>query len=422
MRRPSGGGLRTLAPTSRASAPAFPPARPHSRTHGRPPPPRRGPPPKKEHPLRIVFAGTPQAAVPSLTALLASAHEVAAVITRPDAPVGRGRTLQGSPIADVAREAGLELLQPRTSRDPDLLERLRALAPQAGAIVAYGGLLPGPVLEVPNHGWVNLHFSLLPAWRGAAPVQAAVRYGDDVTGASTFRLEEGLDTGPVFATLTEPIGPTDTAGDLLDRLSRSGAGLLVTTLDGIADGTLRPVDQRPDTVTLTHKITVADAQVDWQVPALGVDRHIRALTPDPGAWTESPWGRMGLGPIRVTDEDTLPPGAIVAGKREVRVGTGTTDVVLGSVTAPGRRPMAAADWARGTRPGADDRFGPRADEQVLPLLGPAVVRDDGAGSTPGSTPGSTHGSTSGSTAGSTAGSTRPSSAADQHVPAEGSQR
>nr|WP_306829355.1 methionyl-tRNA formyltransferase [Nakamurella flavida] len=333
----------------------------------------------EEFALRIVFAGTPQAAVPSLTALLASGHEVAAVLTRPDAPVGRGRTLQGSPVAEVAREAGLELLQPRTSRDPEFLRRLTEIAPQAGAIVAYGGLLPRPVLDVPVHGWVNLHFSLLPAWRGASPVQSAVRYGDDVTGASTFRLEEGLDTGPVFGAVTEAIGPHDTAGDLLERLSRSGAGLLVATLDGIADGSLQPVEQRLDTVTLTHKITVADAQVDWQVPALGVDRHIRALTPDPGAWTESSWGRLGLGPVRVTDSDTLPPGAIAAGKREVRVGTGTTDVVLGTVTAPGRRPMAAADWARGTRPGADDRFGPQADEQVLPLLGPAAVRDDGSG-------------------------------------------
>ena len=303
-------------------------------------------------PLRIVFAGTPAAAVPSLAALLDSRHEVAAVITRPAARGGRGRALSPSPVADLADKAGIEILTPPSARTPEFREQLAALAPDAAAVVAYGALLPPPVLAIPTHGWVNLHFSLLPAWRGASPVQAAIRAGDEITGASTFRLEEGMDTGPVYGVLTEAVRPTDTTGDLLDRLALGGARLLLATLDGLADGTVVARAQPVDGVSYAGKVTSADAQVDWSMPAAGIDRLIRSVTPDPGAWTDSPWGRIVLGPVGLVDRSDLQPGELAVGKSEVVVGTGTTAVRLGRLTPPGRRPMDAADWARGVRPAA----------------------------------------------------------------------
>ena len=300
--------------------------------------------------MRIVFAGTPAPAVPSLLALLDSTHDVVAVVSRPDAPTGRGRRTAASPVAELARERGIELLTPVTARDPAFVARLTELAPDAAAVVAYGAILRQNVLDIPAQGWVNLHFSLLPAWRGAAPVQAAVRAGDDITGASTFRLEAGLDTGPVYGIVTEPILPIDTAGTLLDRLSHSGARLLVATMNGIADGSLRAVEQSPDGVSHAAKITVADAEVDWTRPAIGIDRLIRSVTPAPGAWTASPWGRLVLGPVEPTDEPVLAPGEIRAEKKQVLVGTGTAAVRLSVLQPPGKKPMAAADWARGVRP------------------------------------------------------------------------
>jgi methionyl-tRNA formyltransferase len=224
------------------------------------------------------------------------------------------------------------------------------LAPDAAAVVAYGALLPPPVLAVPPHGWVNLHFSLLPAWRGAAPVQAAIRAGDDITGATTFRLEAGMDTGPVFGVITEAIRPTDTAGELLERLASAGSRLLVATMDGLRDGTIQARPQPADGVSHAAKVTTTDARVDWSAPAVGIDRLIRAVTPEPGSWTDTPWGRMGLGPVQVTKSSGLQPGELAAGKREVLVGTATTAVRLGRLTPPGRREMAEADWARGVRP------------------------------------------------------------------------
>ncbi|WP_420124324.1 methionyl-tRNA formyltransferase [Nakamurella sp.] len=300
--------------------------------------------------MRIVYAGTPDPAVPSLSALLESRHEVLAVVTRPPAPRGRGRALQPSPVGALAAEAGLPVLTPRSARDPEFAARLRELAPDAAAVVAYGALLPQAVLDIPPHGWVNLHFSLLPAWRGAAPVQAAIRAGDDITGATTFRLEAGMDTGPVYGLITERIRPDDTAGDLLDRLAGAGSRLLVATLDGIADGTVEARPQPADGVSYAGKVTVDDARIDWSLPAAALDRTIRALTPDPGAWTGSPWGRLVLGPVRPAGPSDLAPGELRAGKRDVLVGTATEAVRLSRVTAPGRKPMDAADWARGARP------------------------------------------------------------------------
>ncbi|MFC8192539.1 methionyl-tRNA formyltransferase [Cellulomonas sp. NPDC057328] len=309
--------------------------------------------------MRLLFAGSPAPAVPSLEALLASRHEVVAVLSRPDARVGRGRTLTPSPVAAAARAHGIPVLTPRTLRDDAARAEIAALDVDAAPVVAYGVLVPPDLLAVPRHGWVNLHFSVLPAWRGAAPVQHALMAGDEVTGASTFRLEEGLDTGPVFGTLTEVVRPRDTSGDLLDRLAVAGAELLVRTLDGIEDGALAPVPQPADGVSHAPKLGPEDARVRWWHPAHVVDRRVRGCTPAPGAWTTLPDGaRLGLGPVvPVPDVTDLAPGELRATKQEVLVGTGSGAVRLGEVVPTGRRPMTAADWARGARPAAGTVLG-----------------------------------------------------------------
>lgn len=301
--------------------------------------------------MKLVFAGTPEVAVPALDALIASGrHEVAAVVTRPDAPAGRGRRLVASPVAERAEEAGIEVLKPGRPRDEAFLARLREIAPDCCPVVAYGALLPKTALDVPARGWVNLHFSLLPAWRGAAPVQHAVMAGDEVTGASTFLIEEGLDSGPVYGVLTEEVRPTDTSGDLLTRLAFAGAGLLAATMDGIEDGTLHAVPQPAEGITLAPKITVEDAQVQWSAPALRVDRIVRGCTPAPGAWTLFRGERLKLiQAVPVLDRTDLAPGELSAGKNNVYVGTGSHAVELLWVQPQGKKPMKAADWARGVR-------------------------------------------------------------------------
>jgi methionyl-tRNA formyltransferase len=308
--------------------------------------------------VRIVFAGTPQVAIPSLDALLASPHEVVAVVTRPDAPSGRGRRLVASPVAERAVAEGIPVLKPTSPRDPQFLEQLRDLAPDCCPVVAYGSLVPQPVLDVPTHGWVNLHFSLLPAWRGAAPVQRAVMAGDEVTGATTFRLEKGMDTGPVYGVMTEQVRSSDTSGDLLERLAVGGAALLVATLDGIESGRLVAKPQPQEGVSYAPKVDVEDAHVDWRVPAVRIDRQVRGCTPAPGAWTTIDGQRVKLGPMRlaVGDVEPLGPGEIRVGKNRVDVGTGTTPVTLGTVQAQGKRAMPAADWARGLRLGSTAAF------------------------------------------------------------------
>lgn len=307
--------------------------------------------------MRVLFAGTPEAAVPALEALIASDHEVCVVLTRPDAPAGRGRTLVRSPVGARADAAGIPVWTPARVRDESFLADLTELAPDACPIVAYGALIPPEALVVPTHGWINLHFSLLPAWRGAAPVQHAIWHGDDLTGASTFVLDEGLDTGPVLGTVTEQIGAHDTSGDLLSRLCISGAELLVRTLDGLEHGALSAVPQPRDGVSVAPKIEVADAHVDFTQPAIRVDRQIRACTPAPGAWAIFRGERLRLGPVDVTDPSSsqtpaLQPaaaGGILVGRRDVWVGTATVPVRLGEVTPAGKRAMPAADWARGAR-------------------------------------------------------------------------
>ncbi|GAB3804003.1 methionyl-tRNA formyltransferase [Micromonospora zhanjiangensis] len=308
--------------------------------------------------MRLVFAGTPAVAVPALDAIAASGHELVAVVTRPDAPAGRGRGLSRSPVGAWADERGVEVLTPRRPREPDFLARLAEIAPDCVPVVAYGALVPPAALAVPAHGWINLHFSLLPAWRGAAPVQHAVLHGDEVTGASVFQLEEGLDTGPVFGTVTDEVRPTDTAGDLLGRLADSGAGLLVAVLDAIEAGSALAEPQPADGVSLAPKLTVEDGQVRWSDPAFAVDRRIRACTPAPGAWTTFRGDRVKLGPVRpVANGPTLPPGGLLVERSRVLAGTATTPVELGEVRAAGKRAMPASDWARGVRVGADEVFG-----------------------------------------------------------------
>ena len=312
--------------------------------------------------MRLVFAGTPAAAVPTLDALLKSRHEVAAVVTRPDAKAGRGRKLGRSPVAERAEEAGIEVLRPVKPSEPGFLARLREIGPDCCPVTAYGALLPQAALDIPAHGWVNLHFSILPAWRGAAPVQHAILHGDDVTGATTFRIVRELDAGPVYGVLTEPIRPFDTAGDLLDRLSASGAELLVATLDGIESGDLEAREQPADGISLAPKITPANAEIDWRKPALAIDRQIRACTPEPGAWTQLDGVRVKLWTVAAqapagdaqagsggSEPLPLAAGELRVLRSEVLAGTGTSPIQLGDVQAHGKRRMSAADWARGLR-------------------------------------------------------------------------
>jgi methionyl-tRNA formyltransferase len=311
--------------------------------------------------MRLVFAGTPRAAVVSLDALLASSHSVEAVVTRPDAQAGRGRMLAASPVALRAEQAGLEVLKPGRPSDLAFLTRLAEIDPDCCPVTAYGALIPAAALAIPRHGWVNLHFSVLPAWRGAAPVPHAILHGDDITGATTFRLVAELDAGPVYGVVTEAIGATDTAGDLLGRLSASGAELLVRTLDGIESGELAARPQPADGISHAPKLSRADAQVNWKLGAVAVDRLVRACTPVPGAWTTLAGTVVKIGPVASRADDErhrdLHPGEILADGPAVLVGTGTLPVRLGEVQAQGKRWMPAADWARGVH-GLRDAGGP----------------------------------------------------------------
>ena len=306
--------------------------------------------------MRVVFAGTPEVAVPSLDAVVASPHDVVAVVTRPDAPAGRGRKLVASPVAQRAEELGIPVLKPEHPRDPGFQAELKALEPDACPVVAYGALLPQSALDIPEHGWINLHFSVLPAWRGAAPVQHAIWAGDEVTGATTFQIVKELDAGPTYGVMTERVKPTDTAGDLLARLAEGGAGLLVATLDGIESGELVAREQPSDGVTLAPKILVDDARIDWTKPAVAIDRQVRACTPGPGAWSTFEGERIKVGPVTLAEGD-LAPGVLDVRKNAVLVGTSTVPVQLGLVKAFGKKEMAAADWARGVSFAPDARFG-----------------------------------------------------------------
>lgn len=299
--------------------------------------------------MRIVFAGSPTPALPSLLRLLDGPHEVVAVLTRPAAPAGRGQSSRESPVGALARERGIEILAPATSRDPATLARLDELAPDAGAVVAYGGLLPDAVLATAGRGWVNLHFSLLPRWRGAAPIQHTLLAGDPEAGATVFDLVAELDAGPVWSSVRRPLGGDETTGSLLDELARTGSELLARTLDEIAAGTRSPVPQPAVGVTRAPKITAADARVDWTASAVVIDRVVRACTPAPGAWTTLRGERVKLGPLHLVGDGvpTVPAGRLVVERRRVLAGTADGPVELGTVQAAGRRPLPAPEWARG---------------------------------------------------------------------------
>jgi len=296
--------------------------------------------------MRLVFAGTPEAAVPSLAALAGSDHELAAVLTRADAPTGRRRVLTASPVAAVAEERGIPTI--RANRlDDAVTERIAAMQPDLGVIVAYGGLLREPLLSTPRHGWINLHFSLLPRWRGAAPVQRAVIAGDELTGAAVFQLEQGLDTGPVFATLSRRIGIRDTAGDLLAALAGDGAQLLLSVVDGIAAGTAEAVPQEGEP-TLAPKLTLDDGRLDWSATAVALDARVRGTTPEPGAFTVVAGQRLKvLEALPAGGAESLPPGTLALVDRRVLAGTGSSPLELVTVQPAGKRAMPAADWWRG---------------------------------------------------------------------------
>jgi methionyl-tRNA formyltransferase len=301
--------------------------------------------------VRVVFAGTPEVALPALEAIAASRHDLVGVVTRPDARSGRGRQLTASPVGRRAEELGVPVLKPEHPRDPDFQAALAGLAPDCCPVVAYGALLPESALAIPVHGWVNLHFSVLPHWRGAAPVQRAIWAGDQVTGATTFRIVKELDAGPTYGLMTQTIRPDDTAGTLLATLAEGGASLLVATLDGIEDGSLEARPQQEEGVSHAPKVLVEDARVDWTAPALVVDRQVRACTPAPGAWTTFAGERLKLGPVSLADRDAdgdrLPAGVLEVTRNAVQVGTGTGPVRLGAVKPFGKKQMPAVDWARG---------------------------------------------------------------------------
>jgi methionyl-tRNA formyltransferase len=288
-----------------------------------------------------------------LTALLeAEQHEVVAVLTRPDARAGRGRALAPSPVKEIAEAHGVPVLTPASPREDGFAETLASFEADCCPVVAYGALLPESLLDIPPLGWVNLHFSLLPAWRGAAPVQHAIWHGDEITGATTFRIEAGMDTGPTFGFLTETVRPRDTAGELLERLAEGGAQLLMATLDALEAGTIRAEPQTADGVSVAPKITSADAEIDWTRSAVAIDRQIRACTPSPGAWTIWRGERVKLGPVTPTGTTLLPPGVLATDQ----VGTSLGDLRLGTVQPAGKPPMDARDWARGARPADGERF------------------------------------------------------------------
>ncbi len=307
--------------------------------------------------MRLVFAGTPEVAVPALDAIAASRHELVGVVTRPDAPSGRGRKLVASPVAERAEELGVPVLKPEHPRDPDFQAALAELRPDACPVVAYGALLPQSALDLVPHGWINLHFSVLPSWRGAAPVQHSLWAGDEVTGATTFRIVKALDAGPVFGIMTERIRPGDTAGDLLERLAEGGSGLLVQTLDGIEDGSLEAREQPEDGVSFAPKILVDAARIDWRQPAVAIERQVRACTPAPGAWSTFAGERIKISPMSAAEAPSLEPGVLEVTKNAVLVGTGTAPLRLGEVKAFGKKQMGADDWARGVRLESGVRLG-----------------------------------------------------------------
>lgn len=316
--------------------------------------------------MRLLFAGTPDTALPSLRALIDSSHEVVAVLTRPDAPSGRGRTLRPSPVKELTLERGIPVLTPSTLRDADVQQELRDLDADLAVVVAYGSLVPQAALDIPARGWINLHFSLLPALRGAAPAQRAVLSGASSTGMSVFQLEAGLDTGPVFAQQEVLIGDLETSGELLDRMAQDGAQMLVQVVDDLASGRAAAALQDEELATHAPKLTTAEARIDPRLPAKAVSAHIRGMSPDPGAWTMWNGARMkvlALEAVAPGAPEDLAPGQLHATRSQLLLGTGTSPLAIAQLAPAGKKTMRAPDWARGAdlvrhpafeRPAQDD--------------------------------------------------------------------
>lgn len=296
--------------------------------------------------LRIVFAGSPAVAVPSLEALLASDHEVVGVVTREDSPLGRKRIITPTPVATAAEQAGVAVVK-ANRLDDAVTESIAALEPDLGVIVAYGGFVREPLLGTPRLGWINLHFSLLPKWRGAAPVQHAVIAGDTVTGAAVFQLVPGLDAGDVYGTVERRIGAHETAGRVLDDLAVSGAALLARVVDDLAAGTAVATPQVGEP-SFAPKLTLDDARLDWRQPAAAIHNRVRGVTPEPGAFTMIDGARFKIHAAAIAhDAAPLPPGQVRLVSGRVIVGTATEPLELIEVQPAGKRPMPAADWWRG---------------------------------------------------------------------------
>ena len=313
--------------------------------------------------MRIIFAGTPEAAVPTLQALLSSSHEVALVITRPPARRGRGKTMYPSPVAEVATEFGVELLETTTLKATDIAQRIEDVHADLGVVVAYGGLVPPNVLAMPTHGWVNLHFSDLPRWRGAAPVQWAIREGDATTASCVFNLEEGLDTGDIYSRVEVPIG-RESAGELLASMAEAGASQVLRVVDALADGNTTAVPQSVEGLTHARRLEHIDGYVSFTHDAAHEDRVIRSVTPNPGAYTVLPDGaRMKLDKAAPVDRDDLAPGQLEVTKKQVTVGCASGALVLGKVAPAGKSWMDAAAWARGARPSDDLRLGGELEDE-----------------------------------------------------------
>ena len=301
--------------------------------------------------MKLVFAGTPDVALPALETLIFSEHDVLAVITQPPARAGRGRELQPSPVHAVADKYGIKALYPDSIREIDAM--LRELQPDAIPVVAYGQLIPETMLDIPAHGWINLHFSLLPEWRGAAPVQHCIWHGDTITGATTFRIDQGMDSGPILGHVTQLVDPKDTSGALLDRLADTGSRLLRQTLDALEAGMITPIAQQHDQATYAPKLQKSDSRIDWQLPAIEIDRRIRAMTPKPGAWTTMALSEheisLSIGPVSTNRDIQLDPGVICVIDKNVFVGSATYALELDRIKPPGKKFMLATDWIRGLR-------------------------------------------------------------------------
>jgi methionyl-tRNA formyltransferase len=301
--------------------------------------------------MRLAFLGTPEFAVKSLAELVASGHEIAAVYAQPPAPRGRGQKVRPSPVQAFAETLGLPVRTPRSMRDPDEIAAFQGLGLDAAVVVAYGQILPREVLEAPRLGSFNLHASLLPRWRGAAPIQRAIMAGDRATGVEVMRMTEGLDEGPILLTEVAPIAGTDTAASLAERLAGAGASLLPRALAALERGAARETPQAAEGVTYARKISPAEARIDWSRPSAEVDRHIRGLSPFPGAWFMAPAQGEDRGPVRVkallsrVEAGSGAPGQVL--DDELRIACGEGAVRLGQVQREGKGVQDAATFVRG---------------------------------------------------------------------------